>query len=326
VPSRAAFWSDPAPLSGAPVGDRLPWLWLGTHQVHWLGTAGVPLFVSRRRLARIRPVSWPVAAAPWALDSGAFTELNAHGGWSITAREYAAFAREASERIGSLAWVAPMDAPCEPGAVAAASRTGALARALGRSAPRGVLDHQVWSVRNFLELRSLLGRPGDPHVIPVLQGWTLPQYVQCAELFAMAGVDLAAEPLVGVGSVCRRDASAQILSVLGWLGESGITRLHGFGVKNVSVSLGAHRLASADSMAWSYAARRAGRPLVPGHVHSHCGNCLETALVWRERALSRLRSNVDAIHEGLAVVEGWIADGSWADPFTEPAAPERVPA
>ena len=42
-------------------------------------------------------------------------------------------------------------------------------------------------------------------------------------------------------------------------------------------------LASADSMAWSFDARRTD-PL-PGHTHKSCANCLEYALRWREHAL-----------------------------------------
>ncbi|WP_422923118.1 DUF7221 family queuine tRNA-ribosyltransferase-like protein [Singulisphaera sp. PoT] len=42
--------------------------YLGTHETHWLNIARVPLFISRRRLARRKAL--PVAAERWALDSG----------------------------------------------------------------------------------------------------------------------------------------------------------------------------------------------------------------------------------------------------------------
>jgi hypothetical protein len=45
-------------------------------------------------------------------------------------------------------------------------------------------------------------------------------------------------------------------------------------------------LASADSLAWSFQARRAA-PL-PGCSHANCANCLRYAAAWRERALGRL--------------------------------------
>ena len=45
-------------------------------------------------------------------------------------------------------------------------------------------------------------------------------------------------------------------------------------------------LASADSLAWSFEARRAA-PL-PGCGHASCANCLRYAVAWRERAFGRL--------------------------------------
>src|SRR5262245_44967377 len=60
--------------------------YLGTHQPHWLATAGVPLFVSARRLAGRRRL--PRAAAPWALDSGGFSEITTHGRYGTSAFVY----------------------------------------------------------------------------------------------------------------------------------------------------------------------------------------------------------------------------------------------
>jgi hypothetical protein len=62
-------------------------------------------------------------------------------------------------------------------------------------------------------------------------------------------------------------------------------RLHGFGVKT-GLAPYADCLASADSLAWSFVARRAA-PL-PGCSHANCANCLRYAAAWRERALGRL--------------------------------------
>jgi hypothetical protein len=45
-------------------------------------------------------------------------------------------------------------------------------------------------------------------------------------------------------------------------------------------------LASADSLAWSFEARRAA-PLA-GCSHANCANCLQYATAWRERTLVRL--------------------------------------
>jgi hypothetical protein len=168
---------------------------LGTHHTHWLAKAGVPLFVSRRRLLRLRTL--PRALAPWALDSGAFSELAMHGAWTVGPREYAADVRRYGDEIGLLAWAAPQDWMCEPGML---GRTGLT-----------VDEHQRRTVANFLELRTL-----DAPVIPVLQGWTSADYLRHVDAYDRAGVDLRGT-LVGVGTICRRqrsrDASAILLDV-----------------------------------------------------------------------------------------------------------------
>ena len=56
---------------------------LGTHQVNWLATSPVPLFVSHRRLSLRSAL--PRARAQWALDSGGFSELSLFGKWRTTA-------------------------------------------------------------------------------------------------------------------------------------------------------------------------------------------------------------------------------------------------
>jgi hypothetical protein len=92
------------------------------------------------------------------------------------------------------------------------------------------------------------------------------------------GADAAA-PLVGLGSVCRRQATTEIARIVAELAALGL-RLHGFGVKRAG-------LVSADSMAWSYHARR--RPPLPGCVgQKNCANCLPYALAWRARMLAIL--------------------------------------
>jgi len=113
-----------------------------------------------------------------------------------------------------------------------------------------------------------------------------------ADLYAAAGIDLAAEPLVGLGSVCRRQATAEAHQIITALHARGITRLHGFGVKILGLARYGHLLASADSLAWSEDARRRGHPMpgCPPHRpgcpprcrahHANCANCLRYALHW----------------------------------------------
>jgi hypothetical protein len=189
-----------------------PCFLLGTHQPGWLATSRVPLFVSDRRLKGYQVL--PLARVPWALDSGAFSELALHGSWEHgpSPAQYAARIRRYQRDIGKLRWVAPQDWMCEPFIVA---KTGL-----------SVAEHQRRTVDNFCCLRKLA--PELP-IIPVVQGWLVADYVRCVALYQAAGVDLTSEPLVGVGSICRRQGTAEVGAILEALHGLGVTRLHGFG-------------------------------------------------------------------------------------------------
>lgn len=249
---------------------------LGTHKPGWLADprfATVPLFVSRRSLTGRR--SFPRAVGSWALDSGGFTELSLHGRWTLSAREYVAEVRRFRDEVGGLAWAAPQDWMCEPAMLA---KTGL-----------SVDEHQRRSVANFLELRELA--PELP-IVPVLQGWNVVEYWRCADLYQAAGVDLRRLPLVGVGTVCRRQGTGAASTILRTLASDG-TRLHGFGFKVHGIRASLRDLTSADSLAWSVHARR--RPPLEGHDrpgpgrpkgHGNCANCPEYALAWREELLA----------------------------------------
>ena len=86
--------------------------YIGCPEPSWIGHAGVPLFVSHRRLARLRR-SLPKAAAPWALDSGAFSELAKYGGCRTSPREYVDAVVRYDQQIGKLEFAAPQDMMCE---------------------------------------------------------------------------------------------------------------------------------------------------------------------------------------------------------------------
>ena len=237
---------------------------LGTHMPNWLGLWPVPLFVSRRRLAPRR--SLPRALAPWALDSGGFTEIKMHGRWATSMATYIEEARRFANEIGNLRWAAIQDWMCEPKML---ERTGL-----------SVPEHQRRTIRSYLDLRS--AAPDIPWT-PVLQGWERDDYLRHADDYASAGVDLASVPIVGVGSVCRRQHSAEAADIFRSLSRRGL-RLHGFGVKLKGLEIAASSLTSSGSMAWSFAARR--RPPMPGCTHLSCANCQRFASGWREQVLS----------------------------------------
>lgn len=236
--------------------------YLGTHQPGWLADARfaeVPLFISRRRLVSRRHL--PRALGPWALDSGGFTELSLHGCWYTTPAQYVAEVRRIRDEVGHLTWASPCDWMCEPAMLAKTGLT--------------VDEHQRRTVDNFLELRALAP---DLPIIPVLQGWALADYWRCEEFYADAGVDLAREVLVGVGTVCRRQGTISGSLIMRTLADRGL-KLHGFGFKVQGIEACGDVLASADSLAWSLNARR--NPPLPHCPHGSCSNCADYALQWR---------------------------------------------
>jgi hypothetical protein len=115
----------------------------------------------------------------------------------------------------------------------------------------------------------------------VLQGETGADYLRHAQMYETAGVRLASEPLVGIGSVCRRQTFDEIVDAIGQLAAMGI-RLHGFGVKTAGLPALAGDLVSSDSLAWSDRGRHE-----PGcsSTHKTEANCLPFALRWRYRVL-----------------------------------------
>ncbi len=254
-------------MVGVTGGTRF---YLGAHHANWLARVDVPLFVSHRRLAELGPGALPQARGPWALDSGAFSEIAEYGQFRTSPQQYADAVRRYADQVGRLEWAAPQDWMCEPVMLAKTGLT--------------IAKHQRRTVANYLELRALA--PEVPF-IPVLQGWTTGDYLTCVDLYQAAGVDLAGVPVVGLGSVCRRQATAEIGDLVATLAGLGL-RLHGFGVKRLGLARYGHLLASADSMAWSAQYRRQSSPLPGCAAHKNCANCLRAALRYRAAVLADL--------------------------------------
>lgn len=253
---------------------------LGTHQPGWLTKARVPLFVSDVRLRVYKTL--PRAAAPWSLDSGGFSELQYHGQWTSTPEQYADRVRRYRDDIGLMRWCAPMDWMCEEAVIKGGWYGPLYFVGTGLS----VVEHQHRTVENLAQLRQLAP---DLPFIPVIQGYTQAEYEHCVTLYQAAGIDLTTEPLVGLGSVCRRQATKEAHEIVNALRRHGITRLHGFGVKTLGLQRYGHLLASADSLAWSYDARKLRRRM-PGcdGRHKNCANCLRYAVDWRTTQLATL--------------------------------------
>lgn len=236
---------------------------LGLHQPS--DAAHVPAaFISVHRLRQRRG---PFRVGRWILDSGAFTTLELHGGYPEPPEAYASEVRRWAGN-GELLAAVSQDYMCEPFMLA---RTGLT-----------VADHQRLTIERYDAL--LCCDLGGVYLMPVLQGYAPADYVQHIEDY---GDRLASGAWVGVGSVCKRNGSpAEVEEVLLAIKTMRPDlRLHAFGVKTTSMASGLVQslLHSADSIAWSYAARRQGR----------------NANDWREAARFRRRIETMPVQHSL---------------------------
>lgn len=268
----------------------MTFLWVGAQSPRWLDThQGVPWMVSATRLATYRPSDeedMPRAHGPWVLDSGGFSELQRHGRWRWTEDEYGGLIVRFLVQCGAPPlWVAPQDRMCEPLVISGGTDpvTGQHFAGTGLD----VRTHQDWTVENFVYLRREY-----PFInwLPILQGWTLRDYLRCVTLYRRAGIDLTRWPLVGVGSICRRQNSREAQAIIEAIHARGLTRLHGFGVKVTGLRRYGPLITSADSMAWSAGAKKR-RIRMPDGACPHpgdCRNCPRWAIAWRRQILTAL--------------------------------------
>lgn len=217
-------------------------------------------FISAHRLERRRS-GFPVGK--WIQDCGGFTTIMKHGGYPKPPEDYARLTERFASN-GMLLAAVTQDFMCEPHmlertkarAVAEQMRRRGLIPVVDRAAL--VVIHQRWTVKRYDRIRAALR--DDIYLMPVLQGYEPAEYVAH---IAMYGDRLAPGAWVGVGSVCKRNGDpAAIEDVL--LAIAAVRpdlRLHGFGVKTTALASGLVQslLYSADSMAWSLAARKQGR-------------------------------------------------------------------
>jgi hypothetical protein len=185
------------------------------------------------------------------VDSGAFTELLLHGAYRHGVDEYAAeLYRLHTEGVVQIAAAVAQDYMCEPFMLAKTGLT--------------IDDHQRLTIERYDALQAELNRLFDGQcpfpVMPVLQGFAPADYVRHLHMY---GDRLVLGMWVGVGSVCKRNGDPEsIVAVLSAIHSvRPDLRLHGFGVKTTSLEHPGVRefLATADSMAWSFAARKQGR-------------------------------------------------------------------
>lgn len=243
--------------------------YLGTHEPTWLERSSVPLFISAVRLRARCKHKLPKARVPWALDSGGFSELSLHGKWTVSSEDYAEEVIRWAREIGMLEWAAIQDWMCEPWIL---EKTGLSVR-----------EHQIRTIESYGKLRR--AAPEIPWV-PVVQGWELADYIRHVEMYREAGYDLRELETVGVGSVCRRQGTREGAAIMRELGKLGLA-IHAFGIKTQGLQMFGDRITSADSMAWSFVARKRNIKL-PGCTHKTCGNCFDFAMTWQRELLEGL--------------------------------------
>jgi hypothetical protein len=192
---------------------------------------------------RLRRRQRPFPVADWIMDSGAFTELATFGAYRTSVATYAAEIRRWAQNGHLLAAVA-QDWMCEPWIL---QKTGL-----------SVVTHQQLTLDRYDALRA--EETAGVYVMPVLQGYRPAEYIDHLRHY---GTRLARGAWVGVGSVCKRNSQSRAIEaiLLAIHEERPDLQLHGFGLKATALrsALVWDQLHTADSMAWSYHARKQGR-------------------------------------------------------------------
>lgn len=190
---------------------------------------------------RIRDRKGPFSVGDWIMDSGAFSTILTHGGYPEPPESYGAHIRRWKSN-GNLLAAVSQDYMCEPAMIA---KTGL-----------SIADHQRLTIERY---DALLRCETGCYIMPVLQGYAPQEYVSHIRQY---GARLAHGAWVGVGSICKRNSSPESIFdvLLAIKAERPDLRLHGFGLKITALANGIIRslLETADSMAWSFAARKRG--------------------------------------------------------------------
>lgn len=196
----------------------------------------------------------------WILDSAGFSIIDSSGGYPDPPAVYGAEIKRWANN-GNLLAAVSQDYMCEAHML---EKTGLT-----------VLQHQSLTIERYDALFSC--DLGGAYLMPVLQGYAPADYVRHIEMY---GARLALGAWVGVGSVCKRNgdpvAIEEVLIAIKTARPD--LRLHGFGVKKTALESGLIRalLYTADSMAWSYAARREGRDSNSVEEAIRYSDCIET--------------------------------------------------
>lgn len=200
--------------------------------------ASVPwAFIPVHRIQnRRKPLPQPAGA--WGLDSGGFNALTRLGHYDLTPQQYAALVRRFAEEAPGLTFAAAQDYVATADALAATGLSS--------------WQHILLTVSRYD--RQVQCDFGHTHLLPVIQGSSPDEYRRCLDLY---GDRLPHGTYAGVGAVAMRSPQYVAAVLEAVHSERPDLRLHGFGVALRALSLDRVRrhLVSADSGAWSRAAR-----------------------------------------------------------------------
>lgn len=175
------------------------------------------------------------------MDSGAFTEIATHGEYRESVDGYVEQI-ERWRKCGNMLAAVSQDYMCEPWIL---EKTGLT-----------IPEHQRLTIIRYTEIQ----RKTTAYIMPVLQGFAPKDYARHIQMY---GALLKEGMWVGVGSVCKRNGDPNaIYAVLRAIKDvRPDLLLHGFGLKTTALADGGvfDLLHTADSMAWSFAARKQGR-------------------------------------------------------------------
>lgn len=191
---------------------------------------------------RIRDRKSAFAVGDWIMDSGAFTEISTYGCYRHSVEDYAKQIKRWKGN-GNLLAAVSQDYMCESFIV---EKTG-----------MSIAEHQRLTIDRY---DALVACGTGVYILPVLQGFAPLDYVSHIRQY---GDRLVYGAWVGVGSICKRNGNIRAIEevLLTIHSERPDLRLHGFGLKTTALSSGLVQelLWTADSMAWSLAARIQGR-------------------------------------------------------------------
>lgn len=217
----------------------------------------------------------PFAVGDWIMDGAGFTEISRYGDYRHTVDEYAIeIIRWA--RNGRLLAAVAQDWMCEPWIVRKTGLT--VAEHQRRTIERYDQLVRAMAVRRSRVYACMACRRPDVYIMPVLQGYEPHEYVRHIRDY---GDRLPVGAWVGVGSVCKRNGNPRAIEnvLIAIHRERPDLRLHGFGLKTTALSSGLVQqlLHTADSMAWSFSARKQKRN----------ANDWREAEAWRRRIETR---------------------------------------